>query len=578
MWRNAYEDKSLWRMVIQCKYSSYEDDWTKKEVLFRDCKAGNLEAGRFLADSLQGIGSRTKQEQAFFGRAYGESGFQLRFFRIAALDANSTVNNLGISQSGGESPENRKSALLSRKLVGNAPQFRRKRASISLRRGSTALYLVQLISDLVRMVSFGLKQLRFDTDEGRFDFERLLLCSVTLDRPRRCSDRPRVVRGGYKQSRHGEAGSNGSGGCIYSINQRFQHFSDWLLDIMATGDLDAFFPAATREYAPIVDEIWKDPAIQETYKRRKELRFLPDVAKYFLDRLSCILGANFEMGSVGGTHRSLSGKLHYMDPPYSERYPCRPDTIWAIEISSNDYEPSEKDIIYVEGVTPSNGLSSLEFSLDDRSPMSEMYNENFESQPPLTKFQLIHINSKGLHDGCKWLEMFEDVRAIIFCVALSDYDQVWTDGTCPLQNKMLANRDVFESLVGHPCFRDTPFMLLLNKYDAFEDKINQVPITVCEWFEDFSPVRAHHNNHSLANQAYYYVAVKFKELYASISGRKLFVWQTRARERSSVDEAFKYIREVLKWDDEKYENMYGINGDDSFYSTEMSSSPYIRQE
>lgn len=172
------------------------------------------------------------------------------------------------------------------------------------------------------------------------------------------------------------------------------------------------------------------------------------------------------------------------------------------------------------------------------------------------RYQLIRVHPRGLGENCKWLQMFEDIDVVLFCVALTDYDEYTVDRNGVFTNKMLAAKRLFESIITHPSFTNKKFLLILNMFDLLEEKIESVPLTRCTWFSDFSPVISHHENRTshytnsppLAERAFQYIASKFKRLFHSLTGQKLFVSLVTGLEPDTVDEALRYAREVMVWE------------------------------
>ncbi|KAJ7196714.1 heterotrimeric G protein alpha subunit C [Mycena pura] len=74
----------------------------------------------------------------------------------------------------------------------------------------------------------------------------------------------------------------------------------------------------------------------------------------------------------------------------------------------------------------------------------------------------------------KWIHCFESVTSIIFCAALSDYDQVLEEARSA--NRMRESLVLFESVINSRWFLRTTVILFLNKIDVFKKKLPKIPL------------------------------------------------------------------------------------------------------
>jgi guanine nucleotide-binding protein subunit alpha len=125
----------------------------------------------------------------------------------------------------------------------------------------------------------------------------------------------------------------------------------------------------------------------------------------------------------------------------------------AIRIAASNYVPSKEDVLRARAKTTA--IMETRFSIGQLS---------------------IHMVDVGgqRSERKKWIHNFESVTSIIFCTALSEYDQVLLEEKN--QNRMAESLVLFESVINSRWFLRTSIILFLNKIDVFKAKLPKVPL------------------------------------------------------------------------------------------------------
>lgn len=267
----------------------------------------------------------------------------------------------------------------------------------------------------------------------------------------------------------------------YAISPENKEIGEILSDIGGRPN----YPPLTEKFAQDIAAVWNDHAIQETYLRANELQ-LPDCTHYFMENI----------------HR----------------------------LAQPNYVPTQEDVLYARVRTT--GVAEIQFSpLGDNRRNGECY-------------RLYDVGGQR-NERRKWIHLFEGVTAVIFCAAISEYDQIlFEDET---KNRMMETKELFDWVLKQPWFEKTSFLLFLNKFDIFETKVLKVPLNVCEWFKDYKPLTSGKQE---IEHAYEFVKKKFEELYfqntpADRVDRVFKIYRTTALDQKLIKKTFKLVDETL---------------------------------
>eukprot|EP00485_Elphidium_margaritaceum_P000437 CAMPEP_0202698270 /NCGR_PEP_ID=MMETSP1385-20130828/11542_1 /ASSEMBLY_ACC=CAM_ASM_000861 /TAXON_ID=933848 /ORGANISM="Elphidium margaritaceum" /LENGTH=372 /DNA_ID=CAMNT_0049354941 /DNA_START=22 /DNA_END=1140 /DNA_ORIENTATION=- len=256
----------------------------------------------------------------------------------------------------------------------------------------------------------------------------------------------------------------------YQLGEESKPYIERLVSLDSKSTLSDFDQSS--ELRKCLLSLWADTAIKQTFARREEF-VLMDNAMYLLGNIERII--------------------------------------------EDEYMPTFDDCVHTRSVTT--GINRETFT----------YSPN---RNKLERYQIVDVGGQRT-ERKKWVAHFDNVIGVIYCMALSGYDQVlWEDNTV---NKLDEALNLLLDMLSNKKFKPinhATYIIFLNKRDLFQQKLKQKPF---QYRDEFGP-----------SQDENAIIEWLKEKISSFDADRRFYFNvTCATDSEDVDRVFKICHDIF---------------------------------
>ncbi|KAJ7032646.1 heterotrimeric G protein alpha subunit B [Mycena alexandri] len=183
-------------------------------------------------------------------------------------------------------------------------------------------------------------------------------------------------------------------------------------------------------------------------------------------------------------------------------------------IAAADYLPIDADILRCR--TKETGVTETSFTVGELT------------------YKIHHPSGQRLDMRQKWIHCFENVKALLFCVTLKDYDQMVEEGDG--NNRLQQSVVEFDSICNSRWFSKTSIILFLTDIDKFAEKLPRNPLA--DYFPDYEGG----DNYDAACD---YMLHRFVSLNQTAAKRQIYVHYVSSTDNQQIKYLLSGIQDIL---------------------------------